>query len=560
MQARFYHDAIIYGSFQHIRSVKCNDIKMYEFDEDGRITLYNGVAVTDIERRSYQYPVKITLSSGAVYDISYDSAGRVTKQSMIGIPTSLLCDYTYQDNNYYPSGSSILMTMLMGVNDTRDFSYSNYKFNTRGDYIERTVREDSNRNIEHFEITYWDNLPEFNSWEWEITPGRYNHIDDFSEGLAKVSLGPYKGFINKKGTITIPALVDYGWDVGNFHNGLAYVADKEHLGYIDKTGKVIIPSTYKRLDTYPYGKDFNNGIAIVYIGNKQYYIDVNNGKILSSGNHGYIHDFCEGLGKTNLGYIDTSGNYIYRFEEGHTGSLASRNGLLVVGKLQKGSYFDYEKAALIDKTGKMLIEFDDQNLKLIGNPQYVAACKHAKWGVVDLAGNVVIPFEYDGINTNYNNRGNAQLEKGDSTYFFDKEMRKLPKHYPKGTASIVSDNLIRYKNTTTGLYGLSDFSGKIMQPAEFEYIYDESEGFIGFVKDKKVGYMDKTGAIAIPPVYDRIFDKWVQSFHDGMAVVCIGKFFGVISADKHAGTPKPKAKTTGTTRKKASTTHKTSSK
>ena len=69
-----------------------------------------------------------------------------------------------------------------------------------------------------------------------VSPCRWMHIENFSEGLASVEddNGKY-GFIDKTGKVVIPCK----WDgAGNFHEGLAWVIDDNgKYGFIDKTGE-----------------------------------------------------------------------------------------------------------------------------------------------------------------------------------------------------------------------------------------------------------------------------------------------------------------------------------
>lgn len=86
--------------------------------------------------------------------------------------------------------------------------------------------------------------------------GKYEEIDSFREGLAKVGikvastgvmdngkmdLGRRFGFINPQGTLVIPTQY---YDAAFFQEGLANVAIKDKYGFIDKHGKVVIPFEY----------------------------------------------------------------------------------------------------------------------------------------------------------------------------------------------------------------------------------------------------------------------------------------------------------------------------
>ena len=539
LQARHYFDSIIFGSFQNIRKVATEHITMFEFNDNGIITTFSGLAVTDIERGHMLIPTKITLSNGNVYEITYDKYSRPTRIAMKSSMTSLGTDYTYTGNNYYPSTSSSLVTAAL-IAVKVNYNYSAYKFNSRGDYIGRTATDGKKSSIQNLTITYWDELPAFNEWEWEVTPGKYSYIRNFSEGLAQVSLGKFYGYIDKNGNLAIPALTDFSLSTGDFHCGLAYVANEKHVGYIDKSGKLVIPAQYNKGNNPTlYGKDFSDGFAVVDTDAGSNYIDRNNRRLLGSDSHGYLSSFEDGIAKTGKGFVNTDGTYIYRFEPGYSGSYYCSKGLLFVTKKDGSSG---AKSALMDKTGKFLTGYDYQDLKLIDNPKYAMVLNNGKWGAIDLNGNVVIPYEYDNV-VSYR-EGYAVLQKGENEYIVNSEMQICPTPFAKKSLTMLGANLVRFKDPSTGLYGVLDSSGKTLHQAELQSISDESEGYIGFVKDKKAGYMNTRGEIVISPVYDPIFGRSVGQFKDGMAVACIGEHFGVISTRKHAGSPKTTSRTT----------------
>lgn len=66
---------------------------------------------------------------------------------------------------------------------------------------------------------------------------QFNGADDFSEGLARVTIEAKFGYINKAGQMVIkPQQFDWA---ENFSEGLALVEIDGKIGYIDKTGQYI---------------------------------------------------------------------------------------------------------------------------------------------------------------------------------------------------------------------------------------------------------------------------------------------------------------------------------
>jgi WG repeat protein len=110
-----------------------------------------------------------------------------------------------------------------------------------------------------------------------VSPGENNCSSvwgDFSDGFARWKFGNKFGFIDRAGKIVIKPQFDLTF---HFSEGLAAVEIAGQWGYIDKTGKMII-------EPMPLlaAKDFHNGLAYV----------------VTKDDH--------------LGYIDKSGNYIWK--------------------------------------------------------------------------------------------------------------------------------------------------------------------------------------------------------------------------------------------------------
>lgn len=78
-----------------------------------------------------------------------------------------------------------------------------------------------------------------------IIEPKYSGAEDFSEGLACVSLNDVWGFIDETGKVVIPFKYNSGYASGSkFSQGLASVSLNEKWGYIDKTGNTVIPFEY----------------------------------------------------------------------------------------------------------------------------------------------------------------------------------------------------------------------------------------------------------------------------------------------------------------------------
>ena len=89
------------------------------------------------------------------------------------------------------------------------------------------------------------------SEDWK---SKYDNVDYFSEGLAKVKLNGQYGFVDQQGNVVIPLKYDMA---GGFHGGLARVQLKRKYGFIDQQGNVVVPLKYD------YAGNFHEGLASV---------------------------------------------------------------------------------------------------------------------------------------------------------------------------------------------------------------------------------------------------------------------------------------------------------
>ena len=83
---------------------------------------------------------------------------------------------------------------------------------------------------------------------------QFQHMGDFSEGMARVSVNRKWGFIDREFNIAIEPAYDEARD---FYAGLAAVRVQTRWGYIDQEGKMVIPPQFE------YAGDFSEVMALV---------------------------------------------------------------------------------------------------------------------------------------------------------------------------------------------------------------------------------------------------------------------------------------------------------
>lgn len=223
---------------------------------------------------------------------------------------------------------------------------------------------------------------------------KFDQAEDFSEGLALVSLNRKKVFIDQTGEIKI-APKDFE-AINGFTNGLARgnVTNRERYnkGYIDKSGKIVI-------DDQKVGGacEFSEGLACVTSG-KWGFIDTS-GHYIIKPQYDEVGYFREGLAPFTVwnnsaasrhkhGYLDKSGNIAIKPQFDITQPFSE--GLAAVG-MKLGDDYQF---GFIDKSGTMIIRPQFEWTKSFSEG-LVAIKILGKWGFIDKNGGLIIKAKFD---------------------------------------------------------------------------------------------------------------------------------------------------------------------
>ena len=193
----------------------------------------------------------------------------------------------------------------------------------------------------------------------EVIEPRFAVAEDFHDGMARVSFYNKEGYIvktyiDKQGRIALPEgrkWTSLGW----FGEGLAAVQENGKFGYVDKSFRFVIPPQFR------IAGFFSGGLA------------------------------AAALPGGKLGAIDRSGKFVIPPEYDSVGPFVGGVGEAVRdGKIGK-----------IDATGKVLSPFKyDLKTPLIDDPRTIVRMGK-KYGMIDQAGNEIVPLSYDSITTKY---------------------------------------------------------------------------------------------------------------------------------------------------------------
>lgn len=372
---------------------------------------------------------------------------------------------------------------------------------------------------------------------------KYDDVELFKEGIARVRLGQKYGFIDKTGREITP--FKYYIADENFRGGVARVniVRDEHMrdlkaGYIDKTGKEIIPVKY---DWPPYFY-FSEGLVSICFNNKWGFID-DTGKIVVPFQYEKASPFREGLAAVKLndkwGFINKKGEVVVQFQF-HAASSFSEG----LANVQRGTNTGFFKGSnkqwgFIDKNGEEAIPFKydyqatEYNCKVFSDG---LACikRDGKFGFIDRTGELVVPFRnYDFVSPFIEGQEVAYVRGLYDGYpnkygFIDKTgyeivQRKYIDNKTSSIFQVVGGNVIAGKSMFhDGLacVQMDEHKCGFIDRTDYEVIpfkYHKAEPFsegLACVSNGRYGYIDTAGQEVIPFKYDR-----AGSFREGLARV-----------------------------------------
>lgn len=401
--------------------------------------------------------------------------------------------------------------------------------------------------------------------ETVVTP-QYENVSSpyFREGLAYVVKDGKYGFIDMEGNMVIEPVYEYAT---SFEGNLAGVKVNGKIGFIDKTGKMVIAPEYDNVDPSPSAKFWRAGYAIVTKANKVGLID-REGKVVlpliydkvsfmpyaaserrtvadkiyydfsaTPGGSGIIAedgvviepvyskigDFSEGRAAASKdgkwGYLDFDGNIALPFE--YDGCSKFSGNYATVKKDNRTFIIDKTGREICDKVEKLRFGCEDP---LEG---YWAGIKDDKCGLLDDAGNFILPCEFDEIERWGITRLISVMKDGKRGVYdlSGKEIIKIEFDYigtPRTEGVPVRLSPVRWEKegvvTTDGRF--------IIKPGEFKSCSVDEKGGVIVVenKDGKAGLRAFDGSEITPCVFDRI-----NAFSDnGMAQAKIDGKFGLL--------------------------------
>jgi hypothetical protein len=299
--------------------------------------------------------------------------------------------------------------------------------------------------------------------------------------------------------------------------------DDFRWGYIDKTGKVVSSG-------YEEASDFSEGLAPVKKDGRYGYVDAA-GKMVIPARYDDAGRFSDGLAAVRVGdlcgYVDKTGNSVIKPQ--YTWATWFSGGLAVV-KIDG-------KFGAIDRTGAITIQPGFQDMGYMSE-EFIAVEQDGKWGFAGKTGTVVISPQFDRVDKFSN--GLAPAWSGNKCGFIDttgkwviepKYREALPFSEGLAAVAVEKQDMVRDANGRVvsmkryNLWGYIDITGKEVIPLELMNVGSFSEGMASGWKDGQFVFIDKTGKIALAPIYN----SKTGGFHNGLARTQIGARCGYIN-------------------------------
>jgi hypothetical protein len=303
----------------------------------------------------------------------------------------------------------------------------------------------------------------------------YGDDDVFDQRFIRYKQGEIKGYLTWPEMTNHPVPYSY---CGDFSNAMAVVKKDTLYGYIDTTFRVKIKTCYRRAET------FSEGFAAVQNEKKKWAFINKKGKKITPFKYDKVYPFSNGRAAVRIdslvGFINFSGQevipLVYQLDFEHDWSF-------------KRGYGFTDSLCFIRKNGK--------------------------YGLIDIDGNTLLPFEYDNVsfvdayrlklrdwhskNANY-----ALMSKGKYIFAVNNKGELIPNSQSTRLTYFIEGKSYVCDNDSSCRFINSD--GDIIFPKTYDY-YEYStfnNGFCVVKKNDKFGIIDQSGNVIIPVRYDKL--------------------------------------------------------
>lgn len=316
------------------------------------------------------------------------------------------------------------------------------------------------------------------------------------------------GYINELGQEMIKPIYE---EASLFSEGLAAVFKNNKYGYINKSGKVVVDFKFKDAEAFHHG-------AAVVMADSMYGLINRSGDFLIKPQFEELSEAAEdiyvGVKEEGSGYIHKNGQQLTRFMFDLSNDF--NNGYAVVSK--------DEKFGLLNAGGFFNIEPKYEELVFIGSNLLKAKTSDELWGIVNVQGEIILPFLYDAIGEFSENR--VLIAKDEKCGYADEKGNVVIPLIYRFTSIMMTTGQFKsgfamLKQKVKSI--IIDTTGKVLSFPAYEDYGLPSQGLMPVKKYKKWGYADMTGKIKIPNRYES-----AEPFNNGYGIIRLNKMTGAV--------------------------------
>lgn len=196
----------------------------------------------------------------------------------------------------------------------------------------------------------------------------------------------------------------------------------------------------------------------------------------------------------------------------------------------KATSKDYKRTFVVDSTGRKIIEEEFEAVKPFAKTFFLCQ-KSQKWGIMQRNGTWVIPCKYDEI-VAFEDEMAVVRKDSMRGYAFKNEFLPIIslKEMPKNVLACFSENLAPFLKA--GKYGFINKTGKIAIPCVYDMVWGFHQGMAKVRKDHKIGYINVKNEIIIPIEYEDL-----GLFSDGFSIAQKNGKVGFIDAKNNLVVP-----------------------
>lgn len=196
------------------------------------------------------------------------------------------------------------------------------------------------------------------------------------------------------------------------------------------------------------------------------------------------------------GYINDAGTWVIPPQFDYSSDFKNGFGEVTVN----------DKDGLIDAKGKLIIpcEWDDINTYYLEKGVIIVE-KDKRYGLMDGKGKLLIKCEWDDVNCTNAEKDSIVVDRGNMSGAFDRKGKQiLPCKFDKG---FMKNQWGYYDVSVNKKRGLYDGTGKELIPCKYDDVdyYPDERGFVSVTLNGKKGLCDTAGSEVIPCEYSSIF-------------------------------------------------------